>query len=65
MNIYRLILWHEREESSIRLGNIEVTKSPVFVETEKDLDEHELFDKGIAVKKYESVPENVILTKLK
>lgn len=64
MNTYRLMVWHAREEDSIKLEGLELTKSPVFVETDKELDEHKLFGEGIAVKKYESPPENVTLTRL-
>lgn len=59
MNYYRISL-HWELELPLKLESLEVTSTPVWVQTDKELDIHTLFDQGILVKPLEEIPETNI-----
>jgi hypothetical protein len=65
MNLYRIMIWHEDERGSVQFGNLTITKNPTFVKTDLELDIHAWFEKGLAIKRYESLPPHIEVKELK
>lgn len=60
MKIYKFILMTDSFEETYSYKNINVTKVPTFVRTNKTIDMEALFKEGVAVKEYAVAPSTDI-----